>query len=110
VIKQILQKCGANVILADNGKIALDLLKSNVCFCVFMDLQMPVMDGYESTSIIRSDLKNAYLQNLPIIALTADALIETRKKVMQSGFNDFLTKPLKDYELFQMINKYLKVV
>jgi CheY-like chemotaxis protein len=73
-----------------------------------MDLQLPVMDGYEATRIIRSDIENTYFQNVPIMALTADALIETRKRVMQSGFNDFLTKPFKEQELFQMINKYLK--
>jgi len=108
VIKQILEKCSASVVFADNGQVCLDLLKTNVFFCVFMDLQMPVMDGYEATRIIRSDTENTYFQTLPIMALTADALIETRKRVMQSGFNDFLTKPFKEQELFQMINKYLK--
>jgi CheY-like chemotaxis protein len=108
VIKQILEKCAANVIFAENGQVCLDLLKTNDCFCVFMDLQMPVMDGYEATRIIRSETDNSYFQNLPIMALTADALIETRKRVMQSGFNDFLTKPFKEHELFLMINKYLK--
>jgi CheY-like chemotaxis protein len=108
VIKQILEKCGATVTLAENGQLCIDLLKENDIFCIFMDLQMPVMDGFEATRIIRSSAGNVHLQNIPVIALTADALIETRKKVLQSGFNDFLTKPFKEYELFQMINKYLK--
>lgn len=108
VIKQILEKCGATVTLAENGQLCLDLLKDNNIFCIFMDLQMPVMDGFEATRIIRSNSENVHLQNVPVIALTADALIETRKKVLQSGFNDFLTKPFKEYELFQMINKYMK--
>ena len=108
VIRQILEKCGATIICADNGQLCLDLLNTNDFFCIFMDLQMPVMDGYEATRVIRSDTENVFRQSIPIIALTADALIETRKKVLQSGFNDFLTKPFKEFELFQMINKYLK--
>jgi len=108
VIRQILEKCGARVSVADDGSKSLDRLKTDSFFCIFMDLQMPVMDGYEATRIIRDDKENIFQNNIPIIALTADALIETRKKVMQSGFSDFLTKPFKEFELYQMINKYLK--
>lgn len=107
VIRKILEKCGAEIYLANNGQECIDLLKSTRFFCIFMDLQMPVMDGFEATKIIRENSETTNQQNIPIIALTADALIETRKKVMQSGFNDFLPKPFKEFELFQTLNKYL---
>ncbi len=107
VIRKILEKCGAEIYLANNGRECIDLLKTENFFCIFMDLQMPVMDGFEATRIIRDNSEKTNQHNIPIIALTADALIDTRKKVMKSGFNDFLSKPFKEFELFHTLNKYL---
>jgi CheY-like chemotaxis protein len=74
-----------------------------------MDLQMPVMDGYEATAIIRN-LPNEKQNSLPIIALTASALFEMKEKVMGSGMNDFVSKPFKPDELFECICRYVKPV
>jgi CheY-like chemotaxis protein len=71
---------------------------------VLMDLQMPEMDGYEASRQIRK-LGGKYL-SLPIIALTASAMLEVREKVMQYGMNDYITKPFNPNELYQKIFRF----
>tara|TARA_R110002049_G_scaffold65035_1_gene170948 strand:+ start:73082 stop:75451 length:2370 start_codon:yes stop_codon:yes gene_type:complete len=89
--------------IANNGQEAIDALKKDVYDIVLMDLQMPIMDGYEATQIIRSgELGNA-INNIPIIAVTADALQETKKRVMDLGMNDYMTKPVDKALLFEKI-------
>jgi CheY-like chemotaxis protein len=74
---------------------------------VLMDLQMPVMDGYEAIKIIRSN-KNHYYQQLPVLALTAAALGDIKMKVFQSGMDDFITKPFHPSEFHGKISFFLK--
>jgi CheY-like chemotaxis protein len=107
VITQVLEKCHASVTLANNGQIGLDLLSKANYHAVFMDLQMPEMDGYLATELIRGGSISGVDANIPIIALTADALPETRTKVLHSGFTDFLPKPFRKEDLFAVINKVL---
>lgn len=107
VIKQVLEKCNANVLLANNGKIGLEILGAQKCNAVFMDLQMPEMDGYTATELIRSGSLPGVDVGIPIVALTADALPETRTKVLLSGFSDFLPKPFRKEDLFVVIGKLL---
>lgn len=80
--------------IANNGQEAIDALKKDVYDIVLMDLQMPVMDGYEATRIIRSGELGKSINNIPIIAVTADALQETKKRVLDLGMNDYMTKPV----------------
>ena len=72
-----------------------------------MDLQMPILDGFETAFKIRNDLDYIQYKNIPIIALTADAFPETRVKVFENKMNDFVTKPFKREELNSKIFKLL---
>jgi len=103
LFESILVKQGYNVILAENGQEALDLALSKHPDLIFMDCQMPVMNGYESTRNIReSGLK------IPIIAVTANALRGEQEKCFKSGMNDFLPKPFKNKDLLPVLNNWYR--
>lgn len=102
IMKKMLQKNGLNVEIADNGRIVLDKLEKESFDIILMDVQMPILDGYETTSIIRA--KNI---DTPIIALTANAMEGDREKCLKRGMNDYLSKPVMSRNLIEMINKYL---
>ncbi|NPD44701.1 MULTISPECIES: response regulator [unclassified Lentimicrobium] len=110
VISQILLKWGCKFQLADNGLIGIGKMAKESFDIVLMDLQMPVMDGYETTKRIRQG--NAGINNIriPIIALTADAFPETKKKVVDQGMNDLVSKPFKkevlNHKLYKMAMKH----
>jgi len=87
--------------ITNNGQEAIDALKSNIYDINLMDLQMPVMDGYEATQIIRSGQLGKAIHNTPIIAVTADAMHETKKRVLNLGMNDYITKPINKVLLFE---------
>ena len=87
-------------VVVNNGQEAIDALQSDVYDIILMDLQMPIMDGYEATKIIRSGTLGSEVDNIPIIAVTADAMQETRQKVLDLGMNDYMTKPINKELLF----------
>ncbi|MCK4737204.1 MAG: response regulator [Sulfurimonas sp.] len=89
--------------VANNGQEAVDMFKENNYELIFMDIQMPIMDGYEATKIIRE-----LDENIPIIALTANAMIEDTQKTIDAGMNEHITKPLNVKELFDTLRKYIK--
>jgi len=101
----ILRKHGLKVIMADNGKTALEKLENdkNVQL-VIMDIMMPIMDGYEAMTRIR---QQEHFAELPIIALTAKVLPEDRRKSLECGANDFLTKPVDIQTLLNITSKWL---
>ena len=101
---RLLQKAGYPVDLASNGKETVEAVQRNNYKMVLMDVQMPLMDGYEATRRIRS-LGGEYV-DLPIIAMTAYAMSGDREKCLESGMNDYLSKPLNVNDLFQMIETY----
>ncbi len=103
VAHQVLELWNIKVDFANNGLEAVDMLKDTDYALVLMDLQMPVMSGYEATSFIRDKTNRLRNPEIPIIALTADAFPETKKKVMESGMNDFVTKPLEQTDLYNKI-------
>ena len=106
--KELLESMGFEVEIAGNGKIALDVLKNNDpenYSLVFMDLQMPVMDGYTATQEIRK-LNNT--KNLPIIAMTADVMPDVKKKCLDSGMWHIIHKPIDIQEITDVILKYVK--
>ena len=105
VAKESLEHEGFIVSIAENGQIALDMVKENRFDLVLMDLQMPVMDGYIATKEIR---KIKEFEGLPIIALSADAMEGTREKVLEAGMNDYVSKPINLNELFYVISKWHK--
>ena len=91
-MSRALTRQGIEVVMADNGQMALDKMKENGDIdLVLMDIMMPVMDGYEAMKQIR---KQRQYKNLPIIALTAKALVEDRAKCIKAGANDYLAKPV----------------
>lgn len=103
LIIQVLKRLGCQTQIADNGQKALDLLQNQPFDIVLMDIQMPVMDGYETTRYIRSKLKNS----IPIIAMTAHALASEREECLKAGMNDFLPKPFQLEELRRLIHQYV---
>lgn len=98
VMYRFFERWGINLTIVENGKEAVDLVKTMNFDLILMDLQMPIMDGYEATEIIRS-MKDTSKNKIPIIALTAAALSEVKKEVYASGMNDFVTKPFDPIEL-----------
>ena len=108
VAKQFFKKWNTDVVIANNGVEAIELLKIRNDFdLILMDLQMPEMSGFQATEIIRSHNSPVRNRYIPIIALSADAFLETRKKVIEAGMNDFVTKPFKPEELYQKVLKYI---
>ncbi len=103
VANQVLELWNIKVDFAMNGLEATDKLKENDYALVLMDLQMPVMSGYEATAFIRDKTNRLKNPDIPIIALTADAFPETKKKVIEAGMNDFVTKPLEQTDLYTKI-------
>lgn len=95
----ILKKYDVVVSEASNGEEAVNYLKNNECDLILMDLQMPVINGYEASEIIRQKLR----LNLPIIALTASNTKEEREKCFEVGMNDYLAKPFSEEQLLQTI-------
>ncbi|NOU73792.1 response regulator [Paenibacillus sp. LMG 31458] len=104
-LSKVLRKHGLDVVMADNGKLALDKLESESGIeLVIMDIMMPVMDGYEAISHIRTMPK---FQSLPIIALTAKAMTGDREKCIERGANDYMTKPVDTDKLLSLIRVWL---
>ena len=103
LIKIILLDFGFDIEMADNGQIAVDLLQKNNYDIVLMDLQMPVMNGFETTSYIRNVLNS----KIPIIALTADVTTADVEKCISVGMNDYISKPIDEKLLLDKINKHL---
>ncbi|RCH56371.1 hypothetical protein DJ568_00485 [Mucilaginibacter hurinus] len=101
IATKYLRKWNAKVDEALNGQVALDMVESNNYHLIIMDLQMPVMDGFEATSVIRQTNTT-----IPIIALTADAMPDTHAKAFAAGMNDYLTKPFLPETLFEKVSKH----
>ena len=90
--------------LANHGGEALDLVKTNAYDLILMDIRMPVMDGYETTIRIRSMEHNSN-QNIPIIALTASALVDEKEKAISAGMNHHLSKPFSPEQLLNIFDQ-----
>lgn len=102
---QMLEEREIEVIDADNGQVALDVLKENQNIdLILMDVMMPVMDGYEAMKIIR---KTPEVKDIPIICLTAKAMKEDHENALKNGANDYLSKPLNEEKLFSMLKIWL---
>lgn len=106
VAVELLKKVKAQVQIADNGKKAIKKLKNEKFDLVLMDVQMPEMDGYQATKKIRQDLN---LTELPIIAMTANAIKGHKEKALKIGMDDYITKPLDLDQFFNTLKKWLPV-
>lgn len=108
LISTMLQDLGATVVQASNGEEAIERYKTDKKISViFMDIQMPVMDGIEATQKIRY-LEKSNQRHTAIIALTAHALAEQRQHMLSVGMNDFLSKPASEQQLLQMLEKWTR--
>ncbi len=102
---EFLQKVKADIVIANNGKEAIEILKNSSHFdIVLMDCQMPVIDGYEATKLIREDDR---FKDLPIIAMTANAMQGDKEKCISSGMNDYIPKPLDFAYFYETLGKWI---
>jgi PAS domain S-box-containing protein len=106
VISKFLEKWHIKCDIAKNGFEGISMHKSNEYDLILMDIQMPELDGYGATRVIRN-LKPERKKNIPIIALTAGVISEEKTQMIKVGMNDYLTKPFKPIELNQILQKYL---
>ncbi|MFN7039229.1 MAG: response regulator [Alphaproteobacteria bacterium] len=104
--KKMLEKYGCKVDIANGGEEALEILENKNYDIVFMDCQMPNMDGYEATREIR---KSEKAKKVIIIAMTANALIGDKEKCLEAGMDDYIAKPMKQKNLEKMLIKWVEV-
>ncbi|MFH1251081.1 MAG: response regulator, partial [bacterium] len=107
VTTELLQSSGVIVELAENGKVAVQKCKEktgNDYDLIFMDLEMPILDGYAATRQIRQIPGK---ENIPIVALTADAMSGVKTVALEAGMNDYITKPIDPNEVFKMLVKWI---
>jgi signal transduction histidine kinase/ligand-binding sensor domain-containing protein/DNA-binding response OmpR family regulator len=107
LISEVLSKMGFTVIKATDGRQALDLLNDHQPALIFMDVNMPEMDGLEATQIIRTLPRRQ--GDIPIVALTAGAMKEDRERCLAMGMNGFITKPFRLEELEEVLRKYVQI-
>jgi two-component system sensor histidine kinase/response regulator len=99
-----LEDAEVQVDVADNGEIAVNMVRSKDYDIVLMDMQMPVMDGLEATRIIRADSR---FDQLPIVAMTANAMAVDRDRCLEAGMNDHIAKPIDPDQLFGALNRWI---
>jgi CheY-like chemotaxis protein/HPt (histidine-containing phosphotransfer) domain-containing protein len=104
VAQELLERIGVKVTLANNGSQALEQLHDATFDIILMDIQMPIMDGFEATRLIR---ENPALSKQCIIAMTANAMVEDRQRCLSAGMNDFITKPVTPDMLYQTLAKWI---
>jgi PAS domain S-box-containing protein len=99
----VLAEKGFEVEIAANGQIAVDVLKKKKYDIILMDIQMPVLDGYEATKVIRHELKD----QTPVIAMTANAMAGERERCISNGMDEYITKPFNAEVLYKLMGKFL---
>jgi two-component system sensor histidine kinase/response regulator len=102
--EELLTGIGCEVAVANNGQEALDQLHAGKFDAVLMDIQMPVMGGLEAAGRIRNDPD---LEDIPVIAMTAHAMVKDQEEALQAGMNDYVVKPFEPKELFSVLARWL---
>jgi signal transduction histidine kinase/DNA-binding response OmpR family regulator len=105
LLKHIFKNWKVDFDMANNGQEAIDKLKAKSYSLILMDMQMPIMDGYTASVQIRNVLK----MDTPIIAMTAHALAGEREKCLSHGMNDYIAKPIREKDLYDLVSKFVKV-
>ncbi|MCU1276096.1 MAG: integral rane sensor hybrid histidine kinase, partial [Bryobacterales bacterium] len=103
MVGAILQRKGYHVRITNNGEEALEALRNGDFRMVLMDVQMPVLDGLEATRLIR---QNPRWRNLPIVAMTANAIDGDRENCIAAGMNAYLSKPVQANHLLSIVEEY----
>jgi len=103
-LKAVLSKLNATIFWAKNGVEAVEICENDAIDLIFMDLQMPEMNGYEATEILKKKFPN-----LPIVAQTAFAMSDDREKALDAGCDDYLAKPIKSKDLLSVVEKFIKI-
>src|SRR5690606_18440197 len=106
LVQTLLNDMGADVVAVESGYAALERVKSEHFDLVFMDVQMPGMNGLQTTEAIRAWEAEQQSSQLPIIALTAHALANEKRGLLQGGMDDYLTKPISEHQLAQVVLKW----
>lgn len=104
---EILAGMDCEVHIAENGRIAVDKVRGDHFDVIFMDCQMPEMDGYEATERIRQMIAAGEAEHMPILALTANAMAGDREKCLAAGMDDFITKPVKKQQIAEALMRWL---
>lgn len=107
IAKAFLEKQGHKVLHAENGRIAVDLVRSEPVDVIFMDIHMPEMDGIEATRMIRATPENA---TIPIIGLTAEAFIERHSQFLNAGMAEVVTKPFTEEQLQDALFRHCPII
>ncbi len=111
VARALLAKLGLkNVDVAENGKLGVEATVKNAYDLIFMDCQMPEMDGYRATELIRDPATGAVNPQVPIVAMTANAVIGDRERCLSVGMDDYLAKPVQIQVLREMVGRYVPSV
>ena len=106
VAQKLLERLGAYVTIVENGQEAVSVLSQGNFDIVFMDCQMPVMDGYEATQAIRSGGAGAAYAEIPIVAMTAHALAGDRERCLAAGMTEYVTKPVSYVDIQSILRKF----
>jgi len=106
-IRAMLEKLGVQIDLANNGEEAIALLQRNNYHMVFMDCQMPVMDGYEATQCIRDPESPVRDHAIPVVAITANAILGDREECIAAGMDDYISKPIDPVKLHNIVRQWL---
>lgn len=104
MLSRRLERKGFDVVMAEDGKVGVDMSKSETPDLILMDLSLPVMDGWEATSTIKADNET---KNIPIIVLTAHAMAGDREKALEAGADEYDTKPIEFKRLMGKIKEFL---
>ncbi len=107
IVKQFLERKGFDVTIAANGRIAYESFQKEKFNIVLMDIQMPEIDGYETTRLIRKFEENSE-SHIPIVAMTAHAMKGDKEKCLAAGMDYYITKPINPDELYKVIDLYAK--
>jgi CheY-like chemotaxis protein len=111
VIKNLLSRFGIAVTTVENGEQAVNLVAQETFDLIFMDCQMPVMDGFEATRLIRIwEQGRVGARTLPIVALTANALAGDREICLAAGMTDYLTKPVTGASVTKVLDRHLSAM
>lgn len=105
LLRDVLMFWEYTVIEAGNGKEGVKLAKAEKPDLILMDIQMPIMDGFLATRLIKEDTDTS---SIPIICVTSHAMREDEERILQAGINAFITKPIDVPELIAIVKKYLK--